>query len=302
MKVAISGANGFVGRYVVQRLIERGDQVVAVVRNQACNQVRFDRRVTCYRSDFSRSDLRNAFQKADAVIHLAAARPTLQINARGFLPYFEANVQVMENVILAACDNDVGTFCQASSIAVYSPGENQIPYTETECPVPLSLYGVSKTVCENLAAIYACRNPVRVISLRLAQIFGWGEREDMLVIKFVNQARQKQVLKITGYGACARDYLYVKDVVSALECALDQKTASGIFNVGSGRMTSVREVAETVNEVFDNTGNIFFETDKEESQDSFYMERCLAASRLGWAPCWSLRSGLQDMKRLMEGY
>ncbi len=295
MKVAITGANGFVGKVVARRLAEAGHQVVAVVWVLDPNKVDFGEKISCYESDFSRADLAAAFQGADAIVHLAAARTTPEADAKGFQPYYEANVKVAEDVILAACQNGVSKICQASSVAAYSSA-NVSPYHEGQYPIPLSLYGMSKVACEHLGILYGRRFPLRVVSLRFAQVFGIGEREGLMMPKFVRQAREKQTLRIVGQGVGGRDYVYVKDIAGAIERAIAPEAPAGVFNIGMGHAISVRQAAEAVNEVFENAGNLVFETEKEENKFSFYMDCSRAQAELGWTPAWSLRSGLEDMK------
>jgi len=142
--VAITGATGLVGRVAVHRFTQRGDEVVAIGRSLDTLQGLFGDQAVCVESDYSRGSLRNAFKGVDVVIHLAARR--IAPSSEGFRPFFEANVQTTESVILAACDNGVSRLCQASSISVYSLS-NKVPFAESEPPVPLSLYGVSKLTC-----------------------------------------------------------------------------------------------------------------------------------------------------------
>lgn len=299
MKIAVTGAGGFIGRYVVERLAQRGDWVLAIdcvpiLYWEGGNKIQFQQ------SNLDDRDaLRWLFRGLDAVVHLAAKRGGLSYDIAGFRPFFEANVQVAENVLLCAAEAGVPRICQASSIAVYS-SDNQVPYTETQPPVPRSLYGLSKLVCEHLATLLMRRFPIQVISLRLAQVFGIGEREGLVLVDFVRQARQKETLRVWGQGKSARDMVYVKDVVGAIERALEPDSPGGVFNIGGGRAYSILEIAETVNRVFDNEGHLVLDPSKEERDENFFMDCSLAESVLGWKRLWTLESGLEDMRALYE--
>ncbi len=299
MKIAVTGAGGFIGRYVVERLVQRGDQVLAIdcVPN-ACAWA--GDRITFLQSSLDSKDaLREAFSGLDAIVHLAARRGGLSEDVMGFRPFFEANIQVTENVLQAAAEAGVTKVCQASSIAVYS-SDNRTPYTEDQPPIPRSLYGLSKLACEHIATLLMRRFPIRVTSLRLAQVFGDGEREGLMLVKFVRQAYQKEVLRVWGEGKSARDIVYVRDVVGAIERAVAPDTPCGVFNIGGGKAYTVLEIAQTVNKVFDNEGQLVLDPSQEERDEYFFMDCSLAETHLGWKRQWTLQSGLEDMKKLYE--
>lgn len=296
MKIAITGANGFVGRSTIQYFFERGDAVAAVTWIHDPLKLTFDSQVRLYESDFSREDLRNAFRGMDAVIHLAGLRPTPKADAIGITAYFDGNVRTTEAVIIAAGEEGVGRVVQASSIAAYFPGQNQLPYNEAQAPVPLSLYGISKVACENLGHVYERRYTTRVVSLRFAQIYGPGEREGLMMMKFIQQACNKLPQVIVGEGKIFRDYIYLKDIISAMASSVEPGKPSGVFNIGGGRGYTVREVAEMVNTVFENEGNIKFDLTQPETGASYFMDSTKAEKELGWKSQWTLRAGLEDLK------
>jgi len=294
MKVAVTGAGGFVGRYLVHYLLERGHQVVALSRKpyqwRSCTNAQPEYHVT----DYDRRDLAAALVGVDALVHLTAMRTNLESDALGMQPYYDANVRTTENIFLAACDLAIPRICQASSVAVYSP-DNTLPYGEGQRPVPLSFYGASKLACENLAVLYARRFPVKIISLRLAQMFGFGEARGLSLTKFFEQARHKQALTVWGSGSSAKDYLYVKDAVVAIERVLTVDTRRDVFNIGSGVAYSVLEIAETINSVFKNPFPIEHDFSKPDVTTVSFMDVAAARDDLGWRPEWSLRAAVEDM-------
>jgi len=121
-----------------------------------------------------------------------------------------------------------------------------------------------------------------------------------MLMNFIQRARRKQPLHVWGEGVGARDTIYVKDVVGAIDKAIGLDVPCGVFNIGGGRAFSHREVAEMVNEVFDNSGNIVFDASREEDMTCSFMDCSRAESGLNWQRKWSLSSGLQEMKQLYE--
>lgn len=297
MKIVVTGATGMVGKACIRRFIKRGDEVVALARRPFVWTGEPDVWLTNRTTDYSRDDLRRALHGVEAIVHLAAMRPNAQADAIGYRPYFEANVQTTENLLLAAGDEGITKCCLASSISVYSE-HNRMPYREADCPWPSSYYGVSKVACEHLALLYASRSAMKVVALRIAQILGNDDTyKNKMLMQFIALARRKQYLTLWGEGADARDTVYLNDVVSAFVLALDHDVSSGVFNIGGGRAFSNREVAETINEVFDNVGHLTFDRSRAEENRYFFMDCSKAEQELGWRRQWTLRTALQDMRR-----
>lgn len=294
MRIAVTGATGMVGRVVVQSFADRGDEVIALGRDLCRLQESVIGRAVCIESDYSHSSLKQAFQGVDVVIHLAARR--IAPLSEGIRPFWTANVLTTENVVLAACDNQVERLCQASSISVYSRA-NPIPFSEDQVPVPETLYGITKLMCEHLAFVHAQNHPTLITSLRISRILGQDRTgSGHMLMSFVRKARAKQPLEIWGEGVGARDTIYVKDVVSAIERAIPPGAPSGTFNIGGGKAFSHREIAECVNDVFDNQGNLVFVPSREEDKIVSYMDCARAEEQLHWQRQWTLRTALEDMK------
>jgi UDP-glucose 4-epimerase len=303
MKVAITGASGFIGRYVVQRLAGRDHAVVALGRDRDRLTAAFDGdRVACRVTDYEEPDLREHLSDCDVVVHLAARRPISDPDATppNFEAFYGPNVRTTENVLRAAADTAVDRVCQASSISVYG-GSRAAPYTEDQRPVPAGAYGASKVTCENLADIVQGSRDLEVASLRIGSTYGVGERTLGVLMTFVERAREGRTLTVWGRGEHAPDFVYVEDVVDAVEAAVAPAAPSGVFNVGSGRSWPIAEVARTVNRVFGNDGNLEFDPEKADDGRAYHMDCSRAAAELDWEPSYALEDGLRDMRERYRG-
>lgn len=299
MKIAVTGATGMLGKACIEYFSKSGHEVLALARRKFTNPVHQEN-VTSHVTDYSKSDLRYALQGVDSVVHLAAMRPNPQADSQGYRSYFEANVKTTENLLFAAGESGCGSISLASSISVYSAW-NRVPYREADYPYPLNLYGASKLACEHLLYLYSKRWSTRWTSLRIAQIIGLETSRDKMVMRFLDLARRKEPLPLWGKGVGARDAVYVKDVVAAIECTLDNQGISGVYNIGGGRAFSHHEVAETINATFDNVGNITFLSSQPEDTSFYFMECQRAQSELGWQRRWNLSSAFKDL-RLTYGW
>ncbi len=298
MRIAVTGATGMLGDACIRRFVERGDEILALARNPLSNKRYMGAgNVIQQMTDYSLDHLATCLKGIDAIVHLAAMRPNPKADAQGFKPYFEANAQVTENLLRIANQANVELFCQASSISVYS-SDNKVPFCEKDLPIPLNFYGTSKLVCEQLATLYAKQQRMRTVSLRISQIVGNDQSQSAkMLMRFMALAQAKQPLPLWGEGRGARDMIYIKDVVSAIEASLDSSATIGIFNIGGGYAVTNLEIAETINDVFGNSGKLYFDNSRAEIERNFYMDTAHAESVLGWARMWTLSAAFEDIRK-----
>jgi UDP-glucose 4-epimerase len=296
MKVAITGASGFIGRYVTRRLAEHDHEIVTLGRDRDRLAAAFDDVVACRATDYGEADLREHLSDCDVVVHLAAKRPVSDPDAPpDFEAFYGPNVRTTEHVLRAAADTGVDRVCQASSISVYG-GSRAVPYTEDQRPVPAGAYGASKVACENLGDIVQDSRDLDIVSLRIGSTYGIGERTLGVLMTFVERAREGRTLTVWGRGEHAPDFVYVEDVIDAVQAAILPAAPSGVFNVGSGRSWLIAEVARTVNRVFGNEGNLEFAPEKADDERAYHMDCSKAAAELDWEPSYTLEDGLRDMR------
>lgn len=299
MKIIITGATGLVGRAVINQLLLRDHEIYVLGRDYPKLKQTFPAQVTCIQTEYALAHLIDVFKNSQAVIHLAARRVAPAIE--GFLPFYESNIRVTEAVMEAAGQAGVPFVCQASSMSVYS-ASNSVPCSETEPPLPVSLYGISKLACEHIGNLAQRKFPMRVASLRISAVLGYGDSagEGFMLARFIQQARKKETLTIYGEGVGARDMIYVRDVAVAFEQVLNSGKVSGVYNIGGKYPLSVREIAETINQVFDNVGNIHYDTSKPEDKRFMYMDCSRATRDFGWNPTWKLAQGLEEMRKAYD--
>jgi UDP-glucose 4-epimerase len=293
MKVAVTGASGFIGRYLVPALAAGGHEVVALGREAGGLTPLNGDGVTIHATDYSVDDLAGALKGVDALVHLAGRRSQRDDDPLSFRPFAGTNLGLLETLFFAARDAGVSRFVHASTIAVYSAG-NAVPYVEADIPVPLNPYGLSKLTTEQLLTLWGGKTGVRTTSLRLAASYGYGERISAVLMKFAEAAWRHQVLTVRGNGRIGIDQIYVRDVVRAFAAALAPDAPGGVFNVGAGRVFTLLEMAEAVNAAFANDGNLRIEDPQDGPAPSPHMSIEAAHQGLGWKPEWPLERALRD--------
>ena len=235
MKIAVTGASGFVGRSVAEKLIESGIEVIPVSRSN---------------TDYSVESLVQILQGADKVIHLAAVR-----GGDGSMSDYHDNERITENLLNAMAEGDADRIIYASSRMVYS-GEDAIPWKETDIPAPNSLYGVSKLEGENLCSYYSRKHGFGSTCVRIAQVMGTGEKVRNMMSVFLEKAARGEQLKVVGKSQAKRQYIYVKDLAEVIcRLALDSSVAAGsavqeVINAGMEQAYTNLEIAQAFSEVF----------------------------------------------------
>jgi UDP-glucose 4-epimerase len=294
VKIAVTGANGFLATHCIPHLCELGHEVVGLVR--ASSFSRKDSAPACKLQtiDYSEPQIAEAFQGCDFVFHLAAKRGGASELDQ---VYEESNIQLTDRVLRAAVQAKIPRLCLASSISVYSPSESS-PLTEDGPTNPTGYYGVTKLAGESAAEIFSQNHPIQVLSLRFSKIFGWGDRfgESFLPLAWIRQAQRRETLKIWHPNSGGKDLIYVKDAVKALEKALVAKAARGVFNIGSGQALALEIIAREINEVFENPGNLSQDAPGPEEPLGQWMDCSRAREVLGWEPQWNFKNALIDMK------
>lgn len=253
MRVVVTGGAGFIGSHLVDALRARKDDVVVLddlstgVRENVAEDVRF------VQGDVADAQsLDEALEgSADAVLHIAGQASIAHSFARPERD-LRANVSGTLAVIDACLRADVPRLVYASSMTVYGEPAT-VPTSESEPCRPVSYYGVTKYAAERYVQIAGERRDVdlSVTSLRMFNVYGERQRVDnpyqgVLAI-FIGNALRGEPLTIHSDGRQTRDFVYVGDVVDAWLRVLDDDATRGqVYNVGSGRETSIDELAGAV--------------------------------------------------------
>ena len=293
MKVAITGASGFIGRYLTADRIARGDQVVALGRDAATMAELEALGAEVATTNYSRDGLEEALSGVDAVVHLAGRRSQREDDPQTLEPFLGPNVSALEALWFASKAAGVKDFVFASTVAVYSAG-NRAPFVETDTPLPLNPYGLSKRMGEEALELWSRTGGPRMTALRFAAVYGHGERISAVLMKFADAAMRKQPLTLKGNPNINIDQLYVRDAVGAVDAALSGDHEGGVFNIGAGRSFSLAEMAEAANAGFHNTEAIRREDIAEAPVERRFMAIDAAAQALAWKPTFTLDTALAD--------
>jgi UDP-glucose 4-epimerase len=302
LRALVTGGAGFIGSNLVDALLARGDDVAVVDDLSTGRRSNLDgaleRGAALHHADVREAAAVReivASERPAAIFHLAA-----HIDVRRSVadPAFDArvNVEGTINLLEAARDAGVERFVFASTGGAIYGESAVVPTAETEPPSPLSPYGQSKYAAEGYCRLAALLHGLSTISLRYANVY--GPRQDPLgeggvIAIFCGRLREGGRPTIFGDGTQTRDYIYVADVVDATLTAAGS-AATGSFNVGTGRETSVLELVEGLRQL---AGSHDFAPEHEPPRLGEVHRSCLdpqlAGATLGWSPSTSLEEGLR---------
>ena len=287
----MTGGAGFIGSHVVDALLARGDEVHVLDDLSRGRPENVGRRARLREGDLRRDGealLRNV--RPDVCFHLAA-----QIDVRVSVerPDVDAGVNVIGTLRVLEGARAVGAKIVFSSTGGAIYGECGAPAREDHPRRPLAPYGVSKLAGEEYLAAYNRLYGNGHVSLRYANVY--GPRQDPhgeagVVAIFMSALREGRAPRIFGDGTQTRDYVYVGDVVEATLLAAEQD--GGVFNVGTGKETSVRELYDRVQRVAGVEREPELADARAGELQRSVLDPSLAARELGWTARHSLDDGL----------
>jgi UDP-glucose 4-epimerase len=251
MKVAITGATGFVGSFVLRSILQDQKHEVAVLGRNRETAWRIDDVMD--KAQWIQADLDDAetYSKAlhafvpDAVIHLAwSGVGSADRNSPQQFQSLSSSLNLLEAAISAGCKHWVGLGSQAE----YGRCRNRV--TENQATQPTTLYGQSKLSAGQLMAMRCKQVDVRFAWMRLFSSFGPTDNPEWMIPYLIRQLSRKERPALT-LGEQLWDYIYVEDAANAVYSVLNSPEASGVFNLGSGKTIQLRRFVEKIRDRID---------------------------------------------------
>jgi nucleoside-diphosphate-sugar epimerase len=302
MKALVTGAAGFIGSTLVERLLDDGDEVVGVdcftdyydptVKRRHIEKASESDRFVMRELDLRTADIEALLHDVDVVFH-QAGQPGVRLSwNHGFSTYETCNVLATQRLLEAARRTGVKRIVYASSSSVYGNAA-RYPVTEDMLPRPHSPYGVTKLAAEHLCGLYAANYDLSVVSLRYFTVFGPRQRPDMAIHRLIEAALDDRLFPLFGDGSHVRDFTFVADVVDANVRAGRAEIAAGtVLNVCAGGSTRMSELIDAVGAAVGRPVRI--DPLPEQSGDVFRTggDSTMARNLLGWRPTHSLEEGI----------
>ena len=276
-KILITGSKGFVGKNLIRylknysfQIIETKDKSFDLRLNKSWKQI----------------------EKCDYLIHLAG---------KSFVPKsWEEPARFIENNILLI--TNALEYCRVNKtklifLSSYLYGNcKKMPIKENAPIEATNPYALSKLLSEKLCYFYKNNFQVNNIILRVFNLYGPGQPKEYLLSKITNQVRYENLIKVDDLSP-KRDYVYIDDLCSAIVKAINYKGNEHIFNIGSGKSYSVKEVIDFIQNIYGTSFNI---KEKKLIRKNEILNTIadinLAKKELEWFPIYDLKEGLKKIK------
>lgn len=299
MRCLVTGAAGFIGSSLAERLIDLGHEVVGIDRfsdyyprpykDANLERLRDEPGFCLVAQDLAECALDPLLDGCEVVFHQAAQAGVRASWGDSFEAYLRDNVLATQRLLEAARRGAVRKVVVASSSSVYGEA-HALPMIEASPTHPYSPYGVTKLAAERLAELYRHNFGLPTASLRYFTVYGPRQRPDMAFHRFIEATLDGGAIRVFGDGEQTRDFTFIADIVEAnLRAAADGVV--GVFNVGGGSRVTLREVLATLAEVAGPVRTIQQGREAGDVRDT-WADISAAAAAMGYAPRVSLREGL----------
>ena len=293
-KIIVTGGAGFIGSHIVDRLIADGYEVHVVDNLSAGKKENINPKAIFHNVDIrDYNKLLPVFKDAKYVFH-EAAFPQVQYSIENPVETNEINVRGTLNVLEASRINKVKRAIFASSSAVYGSQEI-LPINENMQINPLSPYGAQKYIGEVYMKLYSQIYGLETVSLRYFNVYGPRQSAEgtyaSVIPKFIEFRQKNEPLSITGDGEQTRDFVNIKDIVSANILAMnEEKVEKGeVLNIGGSNRHSINYIAKLIG------GDISYIPSRIELRNT-QASISKAKEFLNWEPYVILEEGIKELK------
>lgn len=299
----VTGAAGFIGSHLCQKLLKEGYFVIGVdsftdfyprwLKEKNILNLLNDKKFDFIEKDICLLDLTKLLKKSDVVFHLAAQAGVRTSWGHNFSIYTKNNIEGTQRLLEAARKSSIKKFIYASSSSVYGLCP-ELPMTETSALYPFSPYGVTKLAAEQLCFLYFRNYKIPSISLRLFTVYGPRQRPDMAFHNFFKSIAKNKPISVFGNGTQTRDFTYIDDIIGAFMASLRHGKIGETYNIGGGCRKKLEDIFPLLEDICQQKIKINWE--KNQKGDVLHTFAAIGKAKrdLNFSPQIQLEEGLRE--------
>lgn len=298
MRCLVTGGAGFIGRHLVDKLLEEDSDVTVLDSGQTGQIHSISKKAQVIKVDLDSceiSDFMGYLEGVDQVFHLAAQKH----NTNNITPakMIATNVLSTYNLVVASAKSNVKRFVFTSSLYAYGYLGPEI-MTEHNVPQPTTLYGATKLMGENILRIAEKQYGLSWNVARLFFVYGPGQFSGSgyksVIVKNFERIRDGLPATVNGDGKQSLDYVYVKDAVEGIKLLADCSLQSEIFNIASSNPISINDLTSAMESSAGIKINKTYLPEDWTTGSKRFGDYNLIKTKLGWVPKTSLSYGLNE--------
>ncbi|WP_027203372.1 NAD-dependent epimerase/dehydratase family protein [Butyrivibrio fibrisolvens] len=298
MNYLVTGAAGFIGGAIAQRLIAQGNRVTTIDNLFTGVKERVPQECIFINGDVSDSAVIDSLKKEkfDAIIHMAG-QSSGEVSFDN--PVYDLHTNTQSTILLLryALETGCKKFIYASSMSTY--GDHNPPIcSEATQTIPKSFYAVGKLASENYMRIYS-EYGIACTALRFFNVYGIGQNMDNLrqgmASIYLSMALRNRHIHVKGSKERFRDFVYIDDVVNAVLASLERESGYEYYNVCTGIPTTVERVVEKIKESLPFDVSVEYSGSTPGDQFGIYGSNDKIREDLGWSPLNSFDDGMAKM-------
>jgi nucleoside-diphosphate-sugar epimerase len=301
MRALVTGAAGFIGSTLSERLLEQEADVIGVdcftdyypraMKERNLSGLIGTRGFRFVESRIQDADLATLLADRTHVFHLAAQAGVRKSWGRDFEIYTVNNIEATQVLLEACTRHTLERIVYASSSSVYGD-DTPMPMREDMMLQPVSPYGVTKLAAEQLCHLYHANYGLPTVSLRYFTVYGPRQRPDMGFHKFLRATIRGEPITVYGDGEQTRDFTFVHDAVTATIAAGTRGIPPRVYNIGGGSRVTVNQVLEMIGRVSGRRPLVTVDSAQKGDMRHTFADTTLARSDLGFVPAVGLEDGL----------
>ncbi len=303
MKALVTGAAGFIGSHLCERLLAEDFEVVGLdnfddfydpqIKRRNINDCLKNKNFQLVEADIRDS---NAMDKAigdgiEIIVHLAARAGVRPSIAQPLL-YADVNINGTLVLLEAAKKHKTARFIFGSSSSVYGNNE-KTPFSEDDCvDFPISPYAATKKADELICHTYHHLYGISITCLRFFTVYGPRQRPDLAIHKFAKFIEQGKAVTVYGDGTMMRDFTYIDDIIDGAVAAMQKCSGFNIYNLGESQPITVNDLIAEIEKALGKKATKEYLPPQPGDVERTYADVTKAVRELGYRPRTGLKEGL----------